>query len=770
MQGYELSKKEQAIIDGSKYGQRIVNTLDRQNIKSGEYDTRWAESIGTRRLNADVYNKELYDVAERMAGVLESAEKEAAAKSEANIGNEAGTKFKASESGKTKLGDTEVSIKEIASVKNGDVTLRLEDGSTVSASDVEFGSSEEGLLYENVVHMGLNAATANAFINNYDGNIPVAEYAIDFRQAYRYGELGVPSSVMTSSGYTSSLSEAQKRLAYELGKTDAKYRIDKKQAKIDSSKADKTGQKAKKGRVYFDGSVAGKTLTERQRASLKGLQVVAEATGVNIHIFESTVGKDGKRQGANGWYDPVKKEIHLDLHAGIDGNGLMLFTASHELTHHIREVAPAKFKAFADALLEEYTKSGQSIDELISRKLETLEANGRLEGMTKEQAYDLAYEEVVADAAESMLVDSNAIEALSKKLQAKDKGLWETIKDFIAKLVNRIKAAYEGIDPDSKEGKTLREMKDSAERLQKLWVDALLEASDANTVLGENGIIVNSKTDSASLMSVRDLLTDEDRKKVSKTLAERFGVTQAEAMDWLKAETSLASLILNPKYSQFLDYTADANEEAIKSNSDYPQGTVDFSNICKKRRDFTEVMNRVLRNFPNHVFAATDLAKIRTIMEQEGMEVACAICYVEDRRQLDSVVAQDFIDSLALYRKGSNTRPDGKAFNANQLKAFKLIEGDSYTPSIYELISLEGRNSLKAKNPAMEEAWVKFNNARGMQSVRLLLNDAEYKRQILKYTPAVVKRKNDLGGLRIYSFSDAEMFHLIDIIQVILEE
>ena len=283
------------------------------------------------------------------------------------------------------------------------------------------------------------------------------------------------------------------------------------------------------------------------------------------------------------------------------------------------------------------------------------------------------------------------------------------------------------------------------------------------------GIAVDSETDAGAIFSVRDVLDDTDRKKVAKALMDRFEVTEKEAMDWLKAETSLASLILNPKYSMFLDYEADPNEVAIKQNSDYPQGTVDFSNICKKRREFTQVMNRVLRNFPNHVFAATDLAKIRTIMGEEGMTLPCGICYVEDRRQLDTIVAQDFINGLKLYREGSKTRPDGKPFNANQLKGLQLTDGDTYVPTIYELVSLEGRNSLKAKNPNMEAAWVKYNNARGMQSVRLLTNEAEYKRQILKYNKKTVQSKNDHGGLRIYSFSDAEMFHLIDIIQVITD-
>ena len=294
------------------------------------------------------------------------------------------------------------------------------------------------------------------------------------------------------------------------------------------------------------------------------------------------------------------------------------------------------------------------------------------------------------------------------------------------------------------------------------------DSKQAEATLKENGIVVDPSTNSAKL-SVRYLLEDVQKAKVIKSLVDRFGVTEKEASNWLTAETSLSSLILNPQYSQYLDYEADPDEVAIKQNSDYPQGTVDFSPICAKRREFTSVMNNILRLFPSHVFAATDLAKIRTIMQEEGMTIPCGICYVEDRRQLDTIVAQDFIDGLKLYREGSKTRPDGKPFNANQLKGLQLTDGDTYIPSIYELVSLEGRNKLKAKNPNMEAAWVKYNNARGMQSVRLLANEAEYKRQILDYSKATVKAKNDKGGLRIYSFSDAEMFHLIDIIQVITD-
>ncbi len=767
--GEKLSKSERQLIANSKYGQRVANELDTDKLSAIEY---------SRLLEASEINEEATNSIDEQ--VVESSKNEARSTEFEAVATPENAKATTIErDGK----EVEVNIAKIASIDNGEVSLELDNGEVVNASEVNFGSGI-GLVYEAASGMatrvgGFNTDTANVFVKGFDpeGGLTAAEYVHGFRDAYRYGTLGYPMSELKSGVYTSKLTDKQRSTAYTFGKVFGNEKVSTKQAKITSTVSNIAGKnannssKTKKGKVILDGIPATKSLNERQNASIKALRTIAEALGIDIHIFESPV-VNGKRQGANGWYDSSDKSIHIDLYAGVEGDSLMLFTAAHELTHYIREVSPEKFKVFADFLLEEYNKSGKSVEELITAKKEYLKNKGRITSdMTEEQAYDLAYEEVIADSCEAMLVDSNAIETLAK-LKEKDKGLWQTIKDFITDLINKINQVYKGLNPDSAEANYVREMKEAAEKLQALWVDALVDASNYATVdkaLFDKGIAVNSETNSGSLMSVRQLLSYEEQQKASKDLAERFGVTQKEAMDWLKAETSMASLILNPKYSQYLDYTPDPNETAIKQNSDYPQGTVDFSPICAKRREFTSVMNNILRSFPNHVFAATDLAKIRTIMQEEGMTIPCGICYVEDRRQLDTIVAQDFIDSLKIYREGGNIRPDGKPFNANQLKAFSLIEGDTYTPSVYELVSLEGLNVLRGKDSKMAEAWVKFNNARGMQSVRLLANEAEYKRQILKYTETVVKRKNDLGGLRVYSFSDAEMFHLIDIIQVITD-
>ena len=780
--GETLTRSERSLLVNSKYGRRVSTELNPQSIESGEYTSKWAEGIGTERINTEAYNKGPNALATEQAGV-------AVGEGKASVTENTSTKEIASEGkisasvAKATMTDSDgntvdVKPQRFASTESGETGIELENGDVVKFADVDFGESGIGLVYQAAMDRlesgNFSMDTANVFVRGYNeaSGQNVGEYINGWISSYNFGAMKNPPSlsVLSANPKTSQLTAEQRETAYNFGKALGN---EKKQEKIDSTVSKNADKNASKGKKKGKLHNTLKPTNETQRASLKALGVLAEALNIDIYTFESPTDAKGRRLGENGSYDPVTKTLRIDLYAGADGKGTMLFTAAHELTHHIRETLPEKFNVFADFLFEQYGEKGISVSKLIAKKKAFLEEKGRITpDMTEEQAYDLAYEEVVADACESFLADGEAVAKIAE-LKAKDKTLWQTIKDFLTKLVARIKSAYEGLSPDSIEGRLVAEMLDSAEKLKAMWTEMLVEASEnfssVEKTLAENGIAVNSDTESATLMSVRYVLTDEQRKKVSSALATRFGVTPKEAMDWLKAETSMASLILNPKYSQYLDYTADPDEVAIKQNSDYPQGTVDFSPICAKRREFTSVMNNILRLFPNHVFAATDLAKIRTIMQEEGMTIPCGICYVEDRRQLDTIVAQNFIDSLKLYREGSKIRPDGKPFNTNQLKGLSLTDGDSYTPSVYELVSLEGLNVLKAKNPNMAEAWVKFNNARGMQSVRLLANEAEYKRQILKYSKTTVKSKNDKGGLRVYSFSDAEMFHLIDIIQVITD-
>ena len=768
--GDKLTRAEKAILSGSKYGQRVANEMNPGNIQSGGYSTGWAQQIGTNRINAEAYSSSLQALADEMAGVTPTDAGGAEAGGETTVSASDSTpkpvmpvteRFTASGKGKTSIAD--MGKVQIASTEGGKLKLKTEGGQTVDADRVSFRSEDEAMVYSAVLDMGVSPVVAQSIVDNFDGTDGRA-YAADVKLAYQYGKMNFPKRYLERLD----IQPHQAEHAYNLGRSDAK-------AEVIQPKTKKT-VKGKRGTVTFETAVDESTLTPIQRQSLNGIKAIADLSGLNVHVFASQLTPDGYKfslpdgtvTGANGWYVTGSNDIWIDLNAGNAGEGTMLYTAAHEISHFIKEWSPAKWRVLADFLLEQYGED-VPLDALLERQMAKVrKSKPDLQGNA---LMDAAYEELVCDAMSEMLVDGEVVQKLSE-LKQKDRTLWEKIRDVIRDLLEKwglIRKEYEGRSVAG-EAEFLRGMDEAFRKLQQLYTEAFAEASENyQQTLAEAGIAVDDKTDSGSLFSVRDVLSEADRKKVAKALMDRFGVTDKEAMGWLTAETSMASLILNPKYSMYLDYEGDPNEVAIKQNSDYPQGTVDFSNICKKRREFTQVMNRVLRNFPSHVFAATDLAKIRTIMGQEGMTLPCGICYVEDRRQLDSIVAQDFVDGLKLYREGSKTRPDGKPFNANQLKGLRMTDGDTYVPSIYELVTLEGRNSLKAKNPNMEAAWVTYNNARGMQSVRLLTNEAEYKRQILKYNKNTVKSKNNHGGLRIYSFSDMEMFHLIDVVQVITD-
>ena len=800
--GSELTRAEKSFLAKSEYGSRVANELTPTNIASENFSTEWAEEIGTKKVNAAAYNKKGIEMVQSIIEQMKNMDDPNAYKSlESRM--EADEPVQVSDTGKAVIRATgeevDLTSPTFKQITEDGVVLDA-NGKTVRSNEIDYDTGDQGIAINGISKIEhITPAAATALYAKLDMTKSVMKQLNGMDEAFTYGFYNYPEADLEAGNFAGNLTQNQKTDAYKLGQyvrgksdVDNDVPIVKMRTTADAklTAEQKTAQQkarieSKDVEVYFED---GKTITrfdehtgkydKKRMAAVNTAKFLSKlGIGGKYYFFESYENADGVRvykdangnevEAPNGMYKDADGSIHIDLNAGDRGQGTALFTMGHELTHFIKAQSKRQFKVLGDLVKEAFDKTDMSMHERVLAKQKFLE-----DKRGKKVSYDEAYEEVVADAMSTMLTDGSFYDKLME-IKVKDKDLFNTIKRFFQKMIAKFKKVYEELTPDQKDAQDIRAMKDMFDKIQTAFVEGLVEASEnfhaSEQVLAESGIAVNSKTESGSLLSVRDVLNDKDRKKVAKALADRFNVTEKEAMDWLKAETSLASIILNPKYSAFLDYEADPNEVAIKQNSDYPQGTVDFSNICKKRREFTQVMNRILRNFPNHVFAATDLAKIRTIMGEEGMTLPCGICYVEDRRQLDSIVAQDFIDGLKLYREGSKTRPDGKPFNANQLKGLQLTDGDTYVPSIYELVTLEGRNSLKEKNPNMEAAWVKYNNARGMQAVRLLTNEAEYKRQILKYTPKTVQTKNDYGGLRIYSFSDAEMFHLIDIIQVLTD-
>lgn len=394
--------------------------------------------------------------------------------------------YDVSEDGKTIDTTTgeEVTIEKIDSLSKGKMTLKLSNGKVVSSDSVSYGSNGEALIYETVASLDTLPVIANELVRGYDpaSGVSPEVYARGIQEAFVYGQYNLPESEMLAEGtFSADLTAEQRQLAYKSGQKFSGMAIAKQQAEIKKGKAvTKVGAVANQTHINDFNPSAFDISTEqgqRQRTSYNVAKMMSEVLGVDIYVFESYV-KGNKRvyidekgnevEAPNGYYK--NGAIHIDLNAGNNGEGTMLFTLSHELAHFIREWSPAKFKVLANFLNEQYGKKGISIDVLVRQQMKKARDAGRV------LTYDEAYEEFVADSMETMLTDGKVAEKLAL-LKQQDKSLWQKIRDFISDIYAKVTKAYEGMNPNSAEGKYVSEMVDALENLQQLFAEGLAEAS-----------------------------------------------------------------------------------------------------------------------------------------------------------------------------------------------------------------------------------------------------------------------------------------------------
>ena len=541
-------------------------------------------------------------------------------------------------------------------------------------------------------------------------------------------------------------------------------------------------QAGKKGTVVRGEGLNVQKLSDEQYAAYKAAEVLAEVLGTDIVIETKILTNKGKE--ANGYYKRGTNTIHININALRNGKNVAMYTLGHEITHYIKEWSPTKFEALADFVLEQM---GVDAEEAIADKLASLKRLGVVKDtMTVAEANAIAREELVAEGMELVLTDGKVLEELSKT----DKSLWEKIRDWFFDIIGQIRRNWQDLNQASKTAQVLKETVESLEEIERLFTEGVREAGERTRTAeaeetaetkgdiiyspkAEDGVMIDPASGTA-MLSVDDIpKTEQEIDDAVNRLVAKLGVDEPRARQWVKDEISLATLILRDDMVDYAHRKADRRLTAIVKNSDYKQGTLDFSNICRKRREYTRMMQRIQQAFPNRRFTAEEFATIRKIMVDEGLEVACGLCYVEDRRQNEGYIAETFQRAVEAWRKGNrDTYYDTKnnvesAYNKGQAKAMAMLEGGDYVPTIADLTTVEGMNKLQAEHKDILQAWKAFNNARGMSSARLLTNEAEYQRQILKYNKARVKAINDLGGLRVFSFSDFEEFHLIDIIQAV---
>jgi len=226
-------------------------------------------------------------------------------------------------------------------------------------------------------------------------------------------------------------------------------------------------------------------LCSTTQAQVNVLESMAKLFNVNIEIYASSV-VNGERQftdrrgrvyKGNAAYTRVGNTILVDVNAGDYLNGLMLNAVSHELVHYVREMSPEKFQKLADFVVEKFGEKGQSVTRLIRSKQAKYAAQGET------LSFDEAYEEVVADALESML-SQNADKVVSDVAELRKvdadlaKSLVDKLKDTVKKMLNIFKKEGFHSKPETKEGQMFAEWTEYHDQLTRLFSEAVADAAD----------------------------------------------------------------------------------------------------------------------------------------------------------------------------------------------------------------------------------------------------------------------------------------------------
>lgn len=431
MAGEELSRDEQMQIDGSKYGKRVLDELNPEDVKVDEngnprdtYSSSWTGSIGTSVIDPVTFNRNI--------GVTGAKYNPETQKLDAIVK------------------DSEGNIQ----------TVPLEEAKASPMQEELFDWAEE-LKEAGPVMVGAYQATQNLEL-----------YAKSFRLAYEYGKAHVPMDYVENSEAVNYLHPVQLKLAYEEGEKAQQRQTQAAEKKINSG-GTRTAAGKKKPAVSFGGATVGgttyapvdrKTLNRRQWAAVEAMRTFSKATGVDVVFYQSQANEKGRYEGANGFYRDGT--IYLDINAGRNSTQdvqetAVLKTAAHELTHFIQQNSPTQYEELKQFVVEKLTREeGISFDDLVTDK------QRREHGLSYEEAVD----EVVADACEMMLKDSKAVEQLARE----NRSLAERIRQWIRKWVRSLKAAMEGLTADRPES---RAMMQYAQELQEIWDKALVDAA-----------------------------------------------------------------------------------------------------------------------------------------------------------------------------------------------------------------------------------------------------------------------------------------------------
>ena len=580
--GGKLTKSEQTTLINSKYGRRVSTELNPKSIRSGEYSSAWAEKLDTNRINVEEYSKlveasQIAQNSENKAEVQTVAEAPKVAETKAVEASEDVTE-EAQPASKIEADVTDNrSVKESPSVQE----TESEEASTVSLEDV---SKKYG-------------AQSGAMINTYISGQDVSKYDAAYKIAYDMGMSGVSLDYVMSDESTEYLSKSQRQLAYEAGQAASNAKASEQDTLNKNAANGKTGRK--RGVVKGDDVTIAdlkKTFNDSQGKAYKILSTIADVTGVDIVLYKSEPNKQGEFEGAQGKFKWSEDTIYIDINAGIKGvknvdklaKYSMLRTFSHEFTHFLEKWNPLVYNEFRKVVFDELRARGQNVHELIDSKVKELvdyaediddfseEEKAKYE-KAKNEAYDKASREVVAEAMTDILPDSS----FAQELAENHKNIFEKLLEKLKEFVSNLKAYFNSLAKNpSREANALKEQIGDtvryAENIVKMFDEMAIQAVEnyQATVATEEKSVNTSETaenviNPEKIDSTVGIKAEENVKKVEKP-SETPTQTAQETPTEVTPESEHFAITDNTEYGsieiKFDEKPSEAVRDILKEN------------------------------------------------------------------------------------------------------------------------------------------------------------------------------------------------------------
>ena len=717
--GQLLSNKQSTLLE--KYGDSAAVKAVLENIVSNSQSTMGQRNSEMAEFTQSAMLSKAVDTIIKKA---QKAQKSSEGKSVPQSKNVIQSKFESNTEGETintKKGEN-VEIVGVTSIKDGELTLKVKnsEGETenINAKDLSLSQSD-ALIYSAIVDMDVSPASAWNIAKNFkesDG-VSAEVYAADAPIAYRYGVLNYREGLSKLD-----LTTDQAMTAFYQGRndSDAKLKTEAKKsivAKKDSKK--KTTSKGEaatriKGKVVFEGfEYDENSANDLQKASMAGIKLITEMSSLEVHVYKSFKenGKfyayiDGKKRLApNGYFKEGTNKIYIDLNAGMNGEGLMLDTAGHEIGHYMADNDWDAFKEYADFLFENYGPD-VPVDELINRQKQRIIEGHKMDGKaipSEDKLFRMAYVEVVCDASTKMLADENAYLKLAE-LKKQNKTLWEKIGEAIKNLLDKLKSVigmYSNQTTTSEAMYVEQFSKEVFDKLQDLYLKAFVKADENFNSIGARNLedlSAAKNTDGESLFQYRAMEADE---AIYRDMLIKWGKMTNTQVDNLFTTIDRAMDIIKDNL-EVLDYAWDADIDdrafsPVKPNSDsLYQVSLDFSTLCRKRILQQTIITH-LQEALNQPISREEGIAIRDALialQEEGrqIEVACALCYVESARMKSPAQIKKFLNNREAVLKDFFAGKSGGSMKAK----IKQAEVDAR-----EKLHKENPNGIKGKDGSM---------------------------------------------------------------------